>query len=219
MPTPRQSPYVWVTWITKLLAADARCQWAAWFRAHNQYEKIPSDFDLVRYSADHGAMVQECVRELEAEAYGVYVEEQNDFKLPNRTGATLAGKPDIVAIKNDGTVKVIDCKTGKPRNADQIQVMVYMLVLPHTHLACHGKALEGELRYKSGQVVAIPSSKVDESMRALFRDLMAKVTGDAPLPKVPSSGECRFCDIPKAECPERVESAAAPQVARDHDLF
>ncbi len=29
----------------------------------------------------------------------------------------------------------------------------------------------------------------------------------------------RFCDVPKAECPERAESAAAPQVARDHDLF
>jgi CRISPR/Cas system-associated exonuclease Cas4 (RecB family) len=216
--TPRTSPYIWVTWITKLLAADAHCQWAAWFRAHNTYEKIPSDFDQAKYSAEHGAMVQECVRSLEAEGWGVYVEDQNDFKLPGKTGATLAGKPDVVAVHRDGTVKVIDCKTGKPRNSDQMQVLVYMLVLPFTHLACEGKALEGELRYKNGQTISIPSNKVDASMRALFRDLMERVSGDAPLSKVPSPSECRFCDIPKSECPERAESASRPPDAK-HDLF
>jgi len=218
MASPRQSPYVWVTWIAKLLSADNRCQWAAWFRAHNQYDKIPGDFDLAKYSADHGAMVNDCVRALESEGWGVYVEDQNDFKLPNKLGATLSGRPDIVAIHPDGTVKVIDCKTGKPRNSDQMQVVIYMLVLPHVHLACEGKTVEGELRYKSGQSVAVPASKVDAKIRAMFRDLMASVTGDAPLPKAPGPSECRFCDIPKSECPERVEPAAA-QVARDHDLF
>ena len=36
MPQPREHPYIWTTWLAKLLAGDAHCQWAGWFRAHYQ---------------------------------------------------------------------------------------------------------------------------------------------------------------------------------------
>ena len=29
-------PYVWVTWLTKLLVGDASCEWAAWFKAQHE---------------------------------------------------------------------------------------------------------------------------------------------------------------------------------------
>jgi hypothetical protein len=209
---------VWVTWITKLLSADSHCLWAAWFRAHNQYEKIPSDFDQARYSSEHGAMVQECADALTAEGRGVYIEDQNAFRLEGKNGATLGGKPGIVAISREGGLKVIDCKTGKPRSSDQFQVLVYMLVLPHTHFACKERTPEGELRYRSGQVLSIPAAKIDDKVRKQFRDMMERVSGDPPARKVPSPGECRYCDIPKSECPERVE-AAAPPTRAGHDLF
>jgi len=45
MTVPRKTPYVCATWITKFLAQENYCKWAAWFQAHYQnYEKAPSDF-------------------------------------------------------------------------------------------------------------------------------------------------------------------------------
>lgn len=218
MGTPRETAFVWVTWITKLLSADAHCLWSAWFSTHNQYEKVPSDFDQARYASEHGALVQECADKLTADGWGVYIEDQNQFRLDGKNGATLSGKPDIVAISRDGAVKVIDCKTGKPRSSDQFQVLIYMLVLPHTHYACRNKTPDGELVYRNGQTIRIPAGKVDEKLRKRFRDMMDLVSSDTPPRKVPSPGECRFCDIPKSECPERIE-AAVPQTSADHDLF
>jgi len=47
MTVSRDSSYIWVTWITGLLAADKQCEWSAWFRAHfSGFEKMPTDFNL-----------------------------------------------------------------------------------------------------------------------------------------------------------------------------
>ena len=85
MASPRDEPYVWVTWITKLLAGENHCEWAAWFRAHHTYAKAPSDFDLAAWSAEHGAMVRERAAALRAEGLAVTVEGQNAFRLRGKT--------------------------------------------------------------------------------------------------------------------------------------
>jgi len=36
----RRSPYIWVTWLTKLMAGEAQCEWASWFKAHHKYDKL-----------------------------------------------------------------------------------------------------------------------------------------------------------------------------------
>ena len=33
--TRETGPYVWVTWASKLLAGDASCEWASWFKAQH----------------------------------------------------------------------------------------------------------------------------------------------------------------------------------------
>ena len=43
MARKRDGPYVWVSWITKLLAGEVNCEWAPWFKAHHTYQKVPSD--------------------------------------------------------------------------------------------------------------------------------------------------------------------------------
>ena len=46
MPRPREHPYIWTTWLARLLAGQDQCEWAGWFRAHYQdWTKPPSDFD------------------------------------------------------------------------------------------------------------------------------------------------------------------------------
>lgn len=198
------------------MAGDAQCQWAAWFRAHHTYQRRPGDFDLATWTARHNTMVEERAAALRAEGYHVLVEGQNAFKLRGRDGTVLAGKPDLVATRGEEAT-VIDCKTGSPKTADQFQVLVYMLSLPHCHDACRGRQVEGEVQYRN-DVVRVPASKVTHDLRTLFRDTMHRVGRAAPLPRVPSAGECRFCDIGAGDCPDRIEAEPEP-ASTDHDLF
>ena len=49
MPTPREFPYIWATWLPRLLVGDRSCEWAVWFKAHYQdFERQPSDFRRYR---------------------------------------------------------------------------------------------------------------------------------------------------------------------------
>ena len=57
------------------------------------------------------------------------VEGPNSFKYRYVSGAVIAGRPDIIAL-DGGTALVCDCKTGRPRTADRIQVTIYLYLLP-----------------------------------------------------------------------------------------
>ncbi|MDE0207367.1 MAG: PD-(D/E)XK nuclease family protein [Candidatus Tectomicrobia bacterium] len=211
---PRDAPYVWVTWVSRLLAGDAQCSWAAWFRAHHMYERQATD--LTRWAAEHAAMVCEQAETLKKAAYSVLLEDQNRIRLRGQSGVTLGGKPDIVAWR-DGEGLIVECKTGQPRHADRIQVMIYMLVLPHAQPIWRGRTLTGRVQYRSGSV-DVPADDLDPVFRTRFRDMMAQVGGGAAPGRVPSFYECRYCDIGKADCPERIESLP-PDKAGEHDLF
>ncbi len=216
MTEPRSSSYIWVTWITGLLAADKHCEWAAWFRAHYQgYAKVPSDFDLAAWKAAHGDMVRKRAEELRAAGYGVYVEDQNKFSLKGRA-ATLGGVADLVAVR-EGDGLVIDCKSGQRRDSDAFQVLTYMLALPLTHQACRGVRLGGEVQYRDSRL-AIAPEKLTGELKGLILRTIESVGGEAPLPRVPSLSECRFCDITAADCPERIEEAQRVEVV-ETDLF
>ena len=56
----REQPYIWATWLSRLLAGESHCEWAAWFRAHYQdWERPPSDFDQTRWMMDHTGLVNQ----------------------------------------------------------------------------------------------------------------------------------------------------------------
>ena len=216
MTVPRDGSYIWVTWITGLMAADRHCEWSAWFRAHFQgFDKVPTDFDLAAWKAAHGEMVRSRAEELRKQGYGVFVEDQNKFSLKGRA-ATLGGVPDLVAVR-DGQGLVVDCKSGKQRDSDWFQVLTYMFVLPLTHKACRGIGLAGEVQYRDSRRRIEPQKLTDE-LKGLISATIERVGGEAPLPKVPSLGECRFCDLTVADCPERVEEARRVEVV-ETDLF
>jgi len=217
MTAPRDGSYIWVTWITGLMSADRQCEWSAWFRAHFQgYDRVPSDFDLSKWKAAHGEMVRARADELRGEGYTVFVEGQNKFSLKGRA-ATLGGVPDLVAVR-DGRGLVVDCKSGKQRDSDAFQVLTYMLVLPLTHEACRGVSLAGEVQYRDSRL-RIEPEKLDDELRGLIRATIERVGGDAEPSRVPSLGECRFCDITAADCPERVDEEERAPAEVEHDLF
>ena len=127
MPTRRDKPYIWVTWLTRLLVGENSCEWAAWFRARHysdSYDKVSNPFDLTVWQMEHTALLNQKRDGLEAEGQKVFLENQNSFALRGTT-ATLGGKPDLIAVSGVQGL-ILDVKTGKPNPSHRTQLMVYM---------------------------------------------------------------------------------------------
>lgn len=212
----RKSPFVWVTWVTGLLAGDDSCTFAPWFKAHHKYDKVARDDNaLKQWKAGHAEMVKKRAAELTKAGYTVFLEDQNKFSLVGNTGITLSGTPDIVAVWPDvpGSLiavpeidaLVVDCKSGKRRDKDYWQVCIYMMALPHTHPALKDRRVHGEVRYKDGPLKIHPDE--EEEVRDRIVKQVRDSGGSGPPPAaVPSKRECKFCDISKADCARRIES-------------
>ncbi len=211
----RSNPFIWVSWLSKLMAGEKQCEWACWFRSHYIWEKLPSGLDLAKWTADHTQLLRARKAELEAEGFTVYAEDQNSFTLKGTDGIEVSGKPDLVAIRGEEAY-VEDCKTGSPRHFDHFQVLIYMLSLPYVEGHSKGRRLEGRLIYNNA-IVDVPWSKIDADLKAMFRKTVLAIGGPEPAEKVPSWGECRYCDISKADCPDRIETQA--EAVTDHGLF
>ncbi|HYM24956.1 MAG TPA: PD-(D/E)XK nuclease family protein [Vicinamibacterales bacterium] len=207
MSKSRGTPFIWVTWLTPILSADAQCEWAPWFKAHYTYDKIErNDFDLERWKVEHAAMVDARAAQLRAEGYIVFVEDQNQFRLKGQS-ATLSGKPDILAVRPDKAL-VVDCKSGKRRGSDIHQVLFYLLALPLSHASLSGQPLHGEVQYRDGSVHISPE-EFTGIVRERMVELIKRLGSGEPPRRVPSARECAFCDIGSTDCPDRIESSVA----------
>ena len=109
---------------------------------------------------DHTALVNETRESHEGWGYMVYTENQNSFRLRGRR-ATLAGKPDLIAVKGNRAV-VIDAKTGKPSPAHAAQVKIYQYAVPKALEQYRGTESQGHVVYPDGKHVGVPASGVDQ---------------------------------------------------------
>ena len=147
----------------------------------------------------------------------MYVEGENWFEIVGRQHAIkIAGKPDLIAIR-DEQIWVEDCKTGRKKNSDLYQELLYMLLLLLSHPKCRGMQLQGRLVYPDG-AIDISNEQVDEAFKAQFREAITLLSSTAPVRKVPSFQEFRYCDISGTYCPERIESNQSEDTD-EHDLF
>lgn len=214
---PKPFPSIWVTWLARLMADEIQCHWAIWFRTHYKYEKLISSFDSAKWNANHQALLRSRVRDLEAEGYPVYLEGENWFEITGKSfPVKVSGKPDIVVIGSDGGF-VEDCKTGRRKNSDFYQVLIYLLLLPISHPQYRGLNLAGRLVY-STEVIEIESDQINEEFKAQFREAIALLSSATPSRKVPSYQECRYCDISAQYCSERVD-VKQDQGLENHNLF
>ena len=198
-------PYIWVTWLPRLLSGESSCEWAAWFKAQHEgssWARTPSDFDQAGWLMDHTALLNEQREVWEKQGCSVLTEAQNSFTLRG-SSASLAGKPDLVAQRRDG-VTVIDAKSGRPSPHHAIQVMIYMYALPRALERYRGLALSGQVAYPD-HVVDIPAAAVDEGFIRNLGSLIRRLAAETSARRVPSPMECRFCEITKADCPDRLE--------------
>jgi len=205
MGTPRTEPYIWTTWLTKLLVGEESCEWGAWFKAHSQsYDKVPDTFDRTKWQIEHTALLRDIREKLER---------QNNFRVRSRqSGIVLGGQPDLIAIKGNSGL-ICDAKTGQARASDHVQVMIYMWAIPLAFRQYSAVTFDGKVVYQDQQV-PIPSSAINESFISNLAKLVQRLGGSKPLQKVPSAIECGFCQIASTECPERT-SGQGEQQAKD----
>jgi hypothetical protein len=206
MCSKRKSPYIWVTWLSKVMAGEQACLWASWFKTHHQnFQKAESDFNLARWNLEHTRLLVRTRTDLTARRAEVRVESQNSFQYRHASGAVLAGKPDIVAIEGMELI-VNDCKTGKPKMSDQLQVQIYMHVLPVCFPDLALYTIRGRVVYPNHSVEIAPCA-VDAGFVDHLDYFIELVGGEDQPFKTPSASECRFCDITAADCPARASQA------------
>jgi hypothetical protein len=199
----RKPPYVWVTWLSKVMAGEQACVWASWFKAHYQgFDKVESDFDLARWNLEHTRLLLRTRAQLAKPGAAISIEGENAFRHDYKNGIVLAGKPDLVVIEGKDAL-IIDCKTGKPRVSDRIQVQIYMHLLPKCFPELTRCTVRGRVVYGHRAIDINPSS-VDDSFVEHLDFFVNLVASKKPPFKAPSHGECRFCEITKADCVERV---------------
>lgn len=202
------SAYIYATWVAKLLGG-LQCTYSAWFRAHYKHQKYEeSAADLVKWNRDHIKLMQARQQQLEADGWTCFVEDDNSFKLEGAT-AVLAGKPDLVAVKGD-QVLLVDGKTGRERESDPWQVLIYLWALPKVRPDLAAKQIEGEVYYRSGAATVTPAELEERLPRIL--ELVKVIGADTPPAKRPSRMECRLCTIGAWDCPERVGEAKTTAV-------
>ena len=200
-------PYIYPTWLPKLLAGLDSCEFKIWFQVHHDgrsWDKLPSDFDLTRYSLEHTELVRLCTEEYLQRGFTVTVERQNDFRLQVAT-TTISGRPDIVAWRDNEAV-IVDAKAAKPNPSHEIQVMLYMTWLPMIDPKFQQVKLSGEVYYGEEAVIDIPAASVNDRFKEITAGLITRVTSKTPHRKAPSISECRFCPISSQYCPERRET-------------
>lgn len=210
----RGKPYVWASWLPRFLAGSNFCLFALWFKAHFKFPKATDpNFDRAKYVENHTKLVARRITQLQEQGFTIKREE--DLKLEGRT-ATLAGQIDILARRNN-LVVISDEKTGAQRPSDFWQVLIYMEAVPRVFEELDGLKIVGEVVYTDQVVPIQPDDLTPERTEAIW-GLMRTAGGDEPPPKTPSRAECRFCDVPKTMCPERMDPDASSGVGSSNDF-
>ena len=205
MADARRGPaYIWVTWLSKILAGDNSCEWAVWFRARHEPGswRRGSNGASATWHLRHTALLTQTVSRWRGMADHLLVEDQNYFQLQGRA-AVLAGKPDLVAV-NGTTGTVVDVKTGRPSPSHEVQVQLYMYALKTLY---PGRVFDGMVVYPDREI-EVPADAVDQEFVETMALTIARLTGWPQPRRMPSVAECRFCDVTLEDCPDRIDEAA-----------
>ena len=217
MAEKRDAPYVWVTWMPQIMLGSRVCHWGPWFKTH--YKGLPRpapDHKLAVRTTEHAERVGKLSDMLLAAGRSVSVESENGFRV-RRGSLTVGGKADIVCWDAKGDYTVYDVKTGAKKDSDVIQVMLYMALLPYSK-RFRGKTFAGSIIPSEGGYMNIPATAVDDAFRQRVGHCLNILAAPIPPEKRPSAAECRFCDVARADCPEKLWLDGGQSVEDDGEL-
>ena len=212
----REHPYIWATWLPRLLTGENSCEWAVWFKAHYQdWTRTPSEFNQAEWMLNHTALLNKRKANWKHGGFDVNIEGQNSFQLQGRS-ATLAGQPDLIT-QRDGQAVIVDVKTGLDSASHVVQVMIHLYAIPRALERYRTLKLRGQVTY-GDHTIRIPAEAVDDQFILNLGALIRRLAADKPPTRVPSAQECRFCDISALDCPERVDEERQPEKVTTEDF-
>lgn len=188
----REIPFLWPSWLAKLISGSDQCEWKFWIKSHYKFDEKSSEFSLTTWAIKHNQLVKARRNAMEKLGYEIFTEGQNSFKFEG-DGFVVSGKPDLIAVNCEENVAIIeDIKSGKPRPEHAVQ---------DSDLDLYGTVV-----YKDGiKDIDITSDMIDEELKAAMWDTVRLVIGsEENCHRVPSHYECQFCEVPKEECPHKV---------------
>src|SRR5690606_30645947 len=116
---PRRRPYIWVTWLARVMSGEVWCHWQYWFQTHHILkDRQPSDFDSIAWNIEHTRLLTELRREVARPGVRMHTEFEFRIQVPP-DDTTVAGKIDCRVDVGESLV-VYDCKTGQPRVAHRV---------------------------------------------------------------------------------------------------
>ena len=205
----REHPYIWASWLPRLLTSENSCEWAIWFKAHHQdWTRTPSEFNQAEWMLNRTSLLNKQKTQWEARGQDVYVEGQNSFRLRGQS-ATLAGRPDLIVVRNHDAL-IIDIKADQKQRSRYVQIMIYIYALPRALPQYQHAKLSGEVIYPT-RTVRVPMGSLHTQFKKDLGVLIRRIAADEPAARVPSEHECRFCDITVADCPERMGEDSEPE--------
>lgn len=195
--------YIWITWLAKLLSGETVCEWQYWLKTHYKYEKLPEDKNLISWQTKHSRMLSELKRRILDSGRTPLVEDINSFKYNFKDICLIGGRPDLIDIVDDREVIIYDCKTGNKNKSDSIQMLLYLFCLGEGRY--RDKILKGILLYSDGYQLSFDKIDISDDFLEDVSYFAKLLTTSTPPLKSPSTNGCRFCDIPKLECGEKIE--------------
>ena len=158
----------------------------------------------------HSSLVRETATRLEERGDDVFLEIRNAFEATgSRSGARIAGRPDIIARHADGNVTVYDVGSGGPAAPDDVRIRLLMHLLPRSnHGRWRGTSPDGCVLYADGTERRVRDDEVDDKFRERVATVMREIAADEPARYVPSAKECGRCVLTGDDCSERIEAGS-----------
>ena len=212
MPVPINIPKTYATWLAKLLSGDNACLYFAWFRSwHSVFKKVPEDRDFTEWNIRHTLHLHNLADRLEEQGCRVFLEGQNWFETQGKSSrSVVSGKTDLIALNPDGSATIYNVKTGQPRASGEIQVKLYMFLLPLSgHRRWQGVTFDGCAVYADGTEKRVTADAINDEFKENATTFMRRIVAREQARHVPSERECGWCEVSSEDCSERIE----PEVA------
>ena len=211
----RDFPYIRATWLPRLLTDENSCEWAIWFKAHYQdWTRTPSEFNQAEWMLNHTALLNKRKANWKHGGFDVNIERQNSFELRGRS-ATLAGTRPHHSARRPSGHRRREERAGERQSrcpGDDLPVRH-----PESAERYRTLKLRGQATYLD-HTVRIPTEAVDDQFIQNLGALIRRLASKTPATRMPSTQECRFCDISAADCPERVDRDVEPREGTTSDF-
>ena len=211
MAVKRDLLYVHPTWLAKLMAGEASCEWATWYRAHyKDWTRPPSDFDEAKYTLEHTSLAREMRSQRDAKSERLFFERQSSFWFTHLSGIRMSCTPNLISL-NSRQDCIYDARPGQPRAFHKLQLLIFMYTAARSeHMAFFDRRFAGVLQYPD-QTIEVEPEEASGAFEEQFNFWLNLLASKNPLERFPSESECRFCNIGKPDCPERMAEATVEE--------